>query len=259
MYRYKITFAYDGSNFAGFQVQPHQRTVEQTLEIAVNKIAKNPNPKISVYGSGRTDAGVHAFGQVAHFDLPFNIPGDAVRKALNSILPLDILVKDAEHVDADFHARFNAHHKRYQYRVSQGEFVDPFKRLYAAHYKYPLDITKMQQAAQDLVGEHDFTSFVASGSSVKSNVRTIYEARVWRDEHDHEVRFEFSGNGFLYNQVRIMVAVLLEIGSQQRPVDDIVRVLAAKDRNQARGTAPASGLYLVAVSYPEDDENDQPD
>lgn len=249
MYRYKITFAYDGTNFAGFQVQPHERTVEQTLQIAVNKIAKKPTPPLGVYGSGRTDAGVHALAQVAHFDLPFDIPGDSLRRALNSILPLDILVKDAQQVSSEFHARYNAHHKRYRYRVSQGEFVDPFKRNYTAHFKYPLDVARMQQACQDLVGEHDFTSFVAAGSQTKSKVRTIFDARVWRDEHDQEIIFEFSGNGFLYNQVRIMVALLLEIGSNQRPIDDIPRVLAAKDRNQARGTAPAAGLYLVDVSY----------
>ncbi|KRM13343.1 tRNA pseudouridine(38-40) synthase TruA [Paucilactobacillus suebicus] len=249
MYRYKIIFAYDGSDFAGFQVQPHQRTVEKTLKIAVNKIAKNPDPAIEVYGSGRTDAGVHALGQVAHFDIPFDLPDDSMRRALNSLLPLDMMVKSAEHVDANFHARYSAHRKLYRYRVSQGEFVDPFKRRYTAHYKYPLDIERMQIAVKDLIGEHDFTSLVASGSQTKSNVRIIYHAQIWRDEHDQEIIFEFEGNGFLYNQVRIMVSLLLEIGNDQRPVNDIPRVLAARDRNQARGTAPASGLYLVEVNY----------
>lgn len=249
MYRYKITFAYDGSGFAGFQVQPHMRTVEQTLKVAVNKIAKKPTPPLEVVGSGRTDAGVHALAQVAHFDLPFNIPNDSLRKALNSILPLDILINKVEQVDDQFHARYNAHRKRYRYRVSQGEFVDPFRRQYTAHYKYPLDLQRMQQAIGDLVGEHNFTSFVASGSQTKNRVRTIYDAQVERDQSNNEIVFEFEGNGFMYNQVRIMVAVLLEIGSGQRPQNDIPRIIAAKDRNQARGTAPASGLYLVEVSY----------
>lgn len=247
--RYKITFAYDGANFAGMQVQPHQRTVELVLTKAVNKIAKKPQPPIAIIASGRTDAKVHALGQVAHFDLPFVIKPTALLRALNSSLPLDVLIKKVEVVTADFHARYSAHHKRYRYRVSQGEFVDPFKRNYTGHFKYPLDVAKMQLAVQDLIGEHDFTSFVAAGSHVKSNVRTIYDATVVQDKVSNEIVLEFAGNGFLYNQVRIMVAVLLEIGTGQRPVNDIPRVLAGKDRQLARWTAPANGLYLVSVGY----------
>lgn len=249
MHRYKITFAYDGTNFSGFQIQPHKRTVEQVLKNAVNKIAKHPDPAISVIGSGRTDAGVHALNQVAHFDIPYHLSNDSMRKALNSILPLDILVKKAEEVIPDFHARYSAHRKTYRYRVDQGEFVNPFKRNYTAHFKYPLDLAKMKEAAKDFIGEHDFTSFVASGSQAKSNFRTVEKISIYRDEHDNEVIFEFTGNGFLYNQIRIMVAFLLEVGSNQRPVSDVKRVLAAKDRTQARMTAPASGLYLVSVDY----------
>lgn len=212
-------------------------------------MAKNPDPPISIIGSGRTDAGVHALNQVAHFDFPYVIPEKSMVRALNSQLPLDIIVKKAEIVSHDFHARYSAHSKRYRYRVTQGEFVNPFKRNYTAHFKYPVDIDKMQKAAQQLVGTHDFTSFVASGSQARSNVRTIYDAQVYYETHDHEIIFEFSGNGFLYNQVRIMVALLLEIGSGQRLSDDVQRVMAAKDRQEARMTAPASGLYLVNVDY----------
>lgn len=255
MYRYKITFAYDGANFSGFQIQPHKRTVEQTLKNAVNKIAKHPNPPIPVIGSGRTDAGVHALNQVAHFDLPYHLSNESMRKALNSLLPLDILVKKAELVSDDFHARYSAHRKTYRYRVDQGEFVNPFKRNYTAHFKYPVDLDKMKAAAQYFIGEHDFTSFVASGSQAKSNVRTVYDIQIHRDRAQNEVVFDFTGNGFLYNQIRIMVAFLLEVGSGQRPVSDVKRVLAAKDRTQARMTAPASGLYLVAVDYGKDPES----
>lgn len=251
MYRYKITFAYDGTNFAGFQIQPHKRTVEQVLKNAVNKIAKHPTPAIAVIGSGRTDAGVHALNQVAHFDIPYHLGNESMRKALNSILPLDILVKKAELVDSNFHARYSAHRKTYRYRVDQGDFVNPFKRNYTAHFKYPVDLEKMRQAAADFIGEHDFTSFVASGSQAKSNVRTVEEITIQRDPLRNEVVFDFTGNGFLYNQIRIMVAFLLEVGSGQRPVSDVKRVLAAKDRTQARMTAPANGLYLVRVDYGE--------
>lgn len=249
MPRYKITFAYDGTNFSGFQIQPHKRTIEQTLKDAVNKISKNPKPPISVIGSGRTDAGVHALNQVAHFDCPFSLSGEQMQKALNSLLPLDILIKKAEVVPKTFHARFNAHRKHYRYLVDQGEFVNPFKRNYTAHFKYPVDLSRMQKAAKEFIGTHDFSSFVASGSQAKSNVRTIYDVQVNRDERDNEIVMDFYGNSFLYNQIRIMAAFLLEVGTGERPIDDVARVIAAKDRSQARMTAPASGLYLVSVDY----------
>lgn len=251
MYRYKITIAYDGTNFAGFQKQPKQRTVEETLERAVNKIAKKPDKLIKVYGSGRTDAGVHALGQVAHFDIPFNLAETAMLHALNSILPLDVVVLRAEHVTSEFHARYGTAGKRYQYRLALGEFVDPFKRNYTGHWKFPLDLKLIQRALPDLIGKHDFTSFCASGGHTKTNIREIYEATAVFDEKQNEIVFEFYGSGFLYNMVRIIVAVLIEIGSERRPVHDISRIIEAKNRDEARGTAPASGLYLKKVYYPE--------
>lgn len=247
--RYKIILAYDGINFAGFQMQPNQRTVEGVLKRIVNKIAKNPTPEISVYGSGRTDAGVHALGQVVHFDLSIEMSERSMLHALNSQLPLDMQVKKVEIVDETFHARFTTHGKKYQYRMALGQFVDPFKRNYTGHWKFPINIGLIQKAIKDLEGTHDFSSFVASGSTVKDHVRTIYEAKVWKDKKQNEIVFEFYGNGFLYNMVRIMVAVLVEIGSKRRPADDIPRLFEVKDRNQARGTAPASGLYLKEVDY----------
>ncbi|KAF0506496.1 tRNA pseudouridine(38-40) synthase TruA [Pediococcus pentosaceus] len=247
--RYKIILAYDGTNFAGFQMQPNQRTVEGVLKRIVNKIAKNPTPEISVYGSGRTDAGVHALGQVVHFDLSIEMSERSMLHALNSQLPLDMQVKKVEIVDETFHARFTTHGKKYQYRMALGQFVDPFKRNYTGHWKFPINIGLIQKAIKDLEGTHDFSSFVASGSTVKDHVRTIYEAKVWEDKKQNEIMFEFYGNGFLYNMVRIMVAVLVEIGSKRRPADDIPRLFEVKDRNQARGTAPASGLYLKEVDY----------
>lgn len=247
--RYKIILAYDGTNFAGFQMQPNQRTVEGVLKRIVNKIAKNPTPEISVYGSGRTDAGVHALGQVVHFDLSIEMTERSMLHALNSQLPLDMQVKKVEIVDETFHARFTTHGKKYQYRMALGQFVDPFKRNYTGHWKFPINIGLIQKAIKDLEGTHDFSSFVASGSTVKDHVRTIYKAKVREDKKQNEIVFEFYGNGFLYNMVRIMVAVLVEIGSKRRPADDIPRLFEVKDRDQARGTAPASGLYLKEVDY----------
>ncbi|GEP19868.1 tRNA pseudouridine(38-40) synthase TruA [Pediococcus argentinicus] len=247
--RYKIIVAYDGTNFAGFQHQPNQRTIEDVISRAVNKIAKDPEPSIDIFGSGRTDAGVHALGQVIHFDLSIQMTETNMLHALNSLLPLDVEVLQVEIVPDDFHARFNTKGKRYEYRLALGEFVNPFKRNYTGHWKFPIDIKLIQQAITDLEGEHDFSSFVASGSTVKDHVRTIYEASARLDEDSNEIVFEFYGSGFLYNMVRIMVAVLIEIGSKRRPVDDIPRLFEVKDRNQARGTAPASGLYLKQVYY----------
>ena len=247
--RYKITLAYDGTNFAGFQRQPGQRTVEQVFSKAVNKMAKDPADPVIVYGAGRTDAGVHAFGQTVHFDLPYEINAEGVRRGLNSLLPVDTIVKTVAIVPQSFHARYDTVGKRYWYRAYQNEFVDPFKRNYTGHFKFHADIERIQQALPDLVGKHDFTTFVASGSQAHDHVREIFSAEAWVLPNEDEIQFEFCGSGFLYNQVRIMVAVLMEIGQGRRAVDCIPQLLAAKNREQARGTAPASGLYMKKVYY----------
>ena len=247
MTHYKLTLAYDGTNFAGYQIQPHQRTVQGVLQKALGKMAKVD--AIHIDGSGRTDSGVHAFGQVVSFDFPIEIPEQAMLRAMNSLMPLDIEILKAEFAPADFHARYSAKGKRYMYRVARGRFTDPFNRLYTGHWPYPLDLAKIEIALNDVVGTHDFTSFAASGGVIVDKVRTIYEATVRDDPEHHEVVFEFYGNGFLYNMVRILVATLLEIGSGRRDVHDFLRLYAVKDRQQARGTAPASGLYLKEVYY----------
>ncbi len=248
--------AYDGTNFSGFQRQPpHERTIEGgVLTKVVNKMAKDPpQPAIEVFGSGRTDAGVHALAQTAHFDFPIDIPAENMFKALNSMIPLDMQIKKAEIVEPDFHARYDVSGKRYLYRLDLGQFKNPFKRNYTGHWKYPVDMELLNQALEQLVGEHDFSSFVASGSSAKSNVRTIYEATAHMDEANQELQIEFYGNGFLYNMVRILVGVAVEIGSGFRPVADVQRLFEVKDRNEARRTMPASGLYLKRVYYEGDD------
>lgn len=246
--RYKITLAYDGTNFAGFQRQPKQRTIQSVLENAVNKMSKQ-DEYITIHGSGRTDAGVHALGQIVHFDFPHDIPAEGMLCGLNSMLPLDCEVVACEIVSDEFHSRFTTHGKRYMYRVSCGRFVNPFKRNYTGHYKYKLDMERIKQAMPYVVGTHDYSSFVASGSQVSNHIRTIYEATVHEDKANDEIIFEFTGNGFLYNQVRIMVATLLEIGNGRRPINDFERLYEVKDRNECRETAPASGLYLKEVYY----------
>lgn len=247
MTRYKLTVAYDGTKFHGFQRQPKLRTVQGVLEKALFKMTKGK--QIDVFGSGRTDAGVHAFGQVIHFDYPGNIPADSMLKAINSLMPLDVIVNNSEIVDESFHARFGVKRKTYQYRVDCGHYTDPFKRFYTGHYPYNIDVEKIKTAIKDLEGTHDFSSFAASGGVIEDKVRTIYRATVVYDQIQNELIFEFTGNGFLYNMVRILVATLLEIGNGRRDVNDFIRLFKVKDRQQARGTAPASGLYLKEVFY----------
>ena len=249
MPRYRAIVAYDGTDFSGWQVQPSKRTVQGELEKAVNRMAKNPEQPIRVQGSGRTDAGVHALGQVAHFDLPFDIPESGVRKGLATMLPFDIEIKKVEKVDADFHAQYSAHTKTYQYRLSNRAFRDPFKRNYTGYWPRRIEPSKIAAAINDYLGEHDWQSFAASGFQAKTTIRTVTAVKFMNDVEHEELIFEFTGTGFLYNQIRIMVGVLLEIGGGSRPVDDIPRLLAQKDRQQARLTAPASGLYLKSVDY----------
>lgn len=247
MTRYKLTIAYDGNQFHGFQRQPKLRTVQGVIEKALTKMTKGQ--QIDVVGSGRTDSGVHALGQVIHFDYPGNLPADNMMKAINSLMPLDVIVKDTTVVDENFHARFGVKKKTYSYRVDCGHYTDPFKRFYTGHYPYPFDVQRIQTALNDLKGEHDFSSFAASGGVIENKVRTIYDAKVEYLESSNELVFEFTGNGFLYNMVRILVATLLEIGNGRRPEHDFIRLFEVKDRQQARGTAPASGLYLKEVFY----------
>lgn len=246
--RYKMTVAYDGHLFHGFQYQPRQRTVQGTIEAALSKMTKGKN--VVVEGSGRTDAGVHALGQVIHFDYPDKpIPPERMICALNSLMPLDIVFKKCDIVDENFHVRYSAKGKWYRYRVSLDRFVDPFKRLYTGHYPYPVDVEKMKKASFDLLGTHDFTSFAASGGQIKNKVRTMFYVNIQKDKQNNEIVFDFICSGFLYNMVRILVAMLLEIGRGKRPVNDIPRVIMAKDREQVRETAQASGLFLYHVFY----------
>jgi tRNA pseudouridine38-40 synthase len=245
MPRYKSIISYDGSGFSGYQVQPNKRTVQSVLESVLTKMHKGETVKVS--GSGRTDAGVHAKGQVIHFDSPLMIPEDKWEKALNSLLPEDISVSSVVSVDESFHARFHALGKEYRYVLHLSSQRDPFQRKFAYHYPYRLNLDAMEQASKFFLGTHDFTSFCAAKTEVEDKVRTIESIDFTRV--DELLTIRFVGNGFLYNMVRILVGTLLEVGSGERSPEDIPIILAHKDRRVSGKTAPAHGLYLWEVFY----------
>lgn len=245
MQRYKCVIAYDGTAFSGYQIQPNKRTVQEEIEMVLAKLHKGNMVKISA--SGRTDAGVHARGQVIHFDSPLSIPLEKWPVALNTLLPDDISVLEVEQENEDFHARFHAVGKEYRYELNTAKHRDPFNRHFAYHYPHSLNIDAMQEAAKALLGTHDFTSFCSAKTEVEDRVRTITKIDIL--EGDSKLTFRFRGNGFLYNMVRILVGTLLEVGAGMRPASSMQELLDQKDRRFAGKTAPAHGLYLWQVFY----------
>jgi tRNA pseudouridine38-40 synthase len=245
MQRYKCIISYDGSSFSGYQVQPNKRTIQSVIEAVLAKMHKGEPVKISA--SGRTDAGVHALGQVIHFDSALPISVEKWELALNSLLPDEIVVLTVEKVHEGFHARFDASGKEYRYFLQLSRKRDPFRRNYAYQYPYPLDIERMKSACQYLLGTHDFSSFCSARTEVEDKVRTIETIEISQAEGTLSIRFV--GNGFLYNMVRILVGTLLEVGSGSRNPEEIKTILEKKDRRLAGKTAPAHGLYLWKVFY----------
>ncbi|WGV60390.1 tRNA pseudouridine(38-40) synthase TruA [Brevibacillus brevis] len=244
MKRLRCVLAYDGTDFSGFQVQPDQVTVQGEIEAALNRVT---GEDIQVFGSGRTDAGVHARGQVIHFDTSSNIPVDKWRFVLNNQLPDSIVIRTVEEVDASFHARFDVQVKEYRYCIDNNPVADVFRHRYADHIRFPLVVDAMQQAAHYLVGEHDFTSFCSAKTFVEDKVRTVYGLTV--EKIGDEVWVTCRGNGFLYNMVRIIVGTLVEVGQGKRNPAELREILAACDREKAGKTAPAKGLTMWEVVY----------
>jgi tRNA pseudouridine38-40 synthase len=247
MRRIRVTLAYDGTEFHGWQVQPGLPTIQGTLEKAVSEIDGGP---VAVLGSGRTDAGVHALAQVAAFSLGNPIPLNNLRRALNRLLPPAIRILTVEEAAAGFHPRYQAHSKTYEYRIFRGEICPPFERLYVHRYPYPLDTARIVELAPLLEGEHDFSAFAASDEKDSlggSKVRTIFSSRA-RVLNDH-LFYRVSGSGFLKHMVRNLAGTLLEAGKGNLGADEIGAYLTPGTHLRAGPTLPARGLFLVEVQY----------
>ncbi|MGT2866290.1 tRNA pseudouridine(38-40) synthase TruA [Streptococcus fryi] len=247
MVRYKAIISYDGTLFSGFQRQPDARTVQEEIEKTLQRL--NSGQAVTVHGAGRTDAGVHAYGQVIHFDLPQERDVEKLRFGLDTQAPDDIDIVSVEVVSDDFHARYNKHVKTYEFLVDTGRPKNPMMRHYATPFPYTVNLVAMQEAIVEVVGTHDFTGFTAAGTSVDNKVRTISEASVVRDKDTTMLRFRFTGNGFLYKQVRNMVGTLLKIGNGRMPVEQMKMILETKNRDLAGPTAGPNGLYLKEIRY----------
>ena len=238
--RVRITVAYDGTNYHGWQLQDNGITVEAELNRCLTELL---GEEIKVIGASRTDSGVHALGNVAVFDTVNRMPAKKISYALNQRLPEDIRIQKSEEVPSDWHPRHCESRKTYEYRIYRGEFPMPVKRLYS-HYIYtPLDVGRMREAAAYLEGEHDFKSFCQTGAQVESTVRTIYS--LWVEEQDSELVIRVCGNGFLYNMVRIIAGTLIEAGQGKREPESVPEILGALNRGAAGPTAPARGLTLL--------------
>lgn len=241
----KITIQYDGSRYKGFQrLQDNDMTIQGKIEGVLSKMT---NENIEIIGSGRTDMGVHAYGQVANFKTNSDMSLKKMQKYLTEYLPEDIVIKEIEEVEERFHSRYNVKAKTYLYKIDNNRYRSPFLRKYATHVDKQLDLDAMREASKVLLGEHDFTSFCSSKSKKKSNVRIIHSISV--QEKDGIVSIYVDGNGFLYNMVRIIVGALIEVGLGKKTTEDIRMMLEEKNRAKASDTAPSKGLYLYKVVY----------
>jgi tRNA pseudouridine38-40 synthase len=255
---WKLTLAYDGTDFYGWQVQPDRATVQGTLVDAIERVT---GERVLPQGSGRTDAGVHARGQVASFFLEAAIPAENLQRALNRKLPESIRVLKTETVEEGFHARHAAKAKTYEYRIFRGEICPPWKARFAWALNWPLDVGRMRAGAERVVGMHDFTSFAASDPDLATrssegagenadrsgNVRTIFESG-WSEEGEL-LLYRVRGDGFLHHMVRNLVGTLVDVGRGQTEPEAMARILQARSRSEAGATAPARGLFLDSVEY----------
>ena len=244
MKRILLTISYDGTNYSGWQKQKNAVTVQGEFDKACSTLFKTDVESI---GASRTDAGVHALGQRAVIDVDTSIPAEKIPLALNPLLPDDIVVTHAEEVGADFNPRFKALKKTYEYSIYNAPFRNPLYRNYSEYVRYELDLDSMRTACEAFVGEHDFRAFCASGNSSKTTVRTIYSLDVEKDGDFIKIRV--TGNGFLYNMVRIIAGTLIYVGEGRIAPDNLPEIIASGDRRKAGKTAGPSGLVLVKIMY----------
>ncbi len=240
----KLIISYDGTNYCGWQVQPNCTSVQQVLEDALFEIT---GERTRITGSGRTDAGVHALGQVAHFITNSNVPAERFSRAFNIKLPDDIKVLSSERAEDDFHAVASAKKKTYRYSVYVHHSLLPLKDRYAVQIKKQPDIEKMKNCAKILLGEHDFKSMSASGGGAKTTIRTIYDIKI--EQNGESIDFFVTGNGFLYNMVRIMVGTLIAVGTEKIAEKDVVEMLKTGEKKMGIKTLSAKGLTLIKVEY----------
>ena len=240
--RYKCIVAYDGTNFHGFQVQGELRTVQSEIEAVLLIITKT---KTRIHASGRTDTGVHANGQVFHFDTDIIMPPENMQNAINSRLPKDIYIRNSEHVNDDFHSRFSAKSKVYRYLIDLGVY-NPLLINYRYYYHYPVNLEQMIIASECLIGEHDFKAFTKN-HHLTNSTRTIYSLDIIKS--GNLITITFHGDGFMHNMVRIIVAMLLEVARGKITPSDFNNILESKNRKKAPKLAPPNGLYLEKVIY----------
>ena len=249
MRRIKLIVAYDGTEYSGWQIQPEAPTIEMYLDKAIRELT---GENVHVTGASRTDAGVHAYGNVAVFDTESTIPGDRFTFALNRFLPDSIVIQDSWEVSGDFHPRHCNTRKTYEYRILNTAVLLPQKRNFTWHVAGSIDIEKMKEAAAYIVGEHDFKSFCCVRTQAESTVRTIYSLEVLQE--GSEIIIRIKGNGFLYNMVRIITGTLIQVGKGRFKPEYVKRMLEAKDRTVAGQTAPPQGLTLVGIEYVDNDD-----
>lgn len=242
--KFLIKFAYDGTNFSGFQYQPGKRTIEEELNKVLTKI--NNNHKTTIVATGRTDAKVHALSQYAHVNLDVNITEYKLKRAMNSYLDDDIHVLEVKKVDDSFHARYNVLSKTYKYYINLGEY-NPTRRNYELQYNHILNIEKMKEAIKVFLGEHDYRAFVTQNKEKDNCIRTITKAEI--EEKNNILIITFTGNGFLRYQVRNMVGILIRIGENKLTKEQLSEILLSCDRTKSGKTAPACGLYLEKVDF----------
>jgi len=249
----KLTLAYDGADFHGWQLQPRLATVQGAITEAARRITQE---KIFIQGASRTDAGVHALGQVAHFKTQSQLLAAEIQRALNALLPPTIRIVAAEEVGPDFHARWQARGKTYRYRIYRGQVLPPFEYRRVLHYSGPLDESAMAAAARHFEGEHDFTTFAASSGSEDDDrdremTRVIHSSEIIRDANHDEIAYVVRGRSFLRYMVRKIVGTLLEVGKGRLAPADIQQIFESRDRSRSGPTVPSDGLYLVSLEYPD--------